>query len=636
MTTEAKEMPGRVDPPEHDAIATGEISARRTVVKNWTYGAKAASINGDLVAEQIQLAHRYRNKLCELERARRDQVEQVLRDMAPDYVAARDACEAKERQVEELAKEISQQRAAARKRSEVPPADREAYKAARAELKELRQKMRETKRASVERADIQSALKATTEAHRDAVKAARGQSGLYWGTYLTVEDAAKTFGKGAPPRFERFEGEGKVAVQLQNGLSTDELLRSDDNRLRLSVPPDLLERLIEHGKCHGQKAIAQVSLRIGSTGKGNREPIMATAPVVLHRPLPPGQIKWAYLEKTRIASDDQWQLRLSIETQEPLPVPPPTADGVVAVHLGWRKMETGQLRVAVAADSSGRKFELRLPARELSLIGKLESIQSIRDQRMNAMRDSLTAWLAASANLLPEWLREATSHLAQWRSPARMASLAVRWRGERFTGDEGIFAELEAWRKKDKHLWLWVQHARAKQRRRRVQLYREFARDLHGRYEAVVIGKIDLKELLEREDVIEERTVFSTQRRAARLASPASLVQFLKERLGPRLVEVSGHRMTIACHACGEVHEWNRVRLKTVCPHCKAQWDQDHNAARNVLSRGEQDARMQVKQLREAAANPPDDADGPRVSERQRRFREARERRRKEQDGEQS
>jgi len=65
-----------------------------------------------------------------------------------------------------------------------------------------------------------------------SLRAASGLSGS-WGSYLLVE-AAVDSAKQHPeePRFRRWDGTGRVGVQLQGGLSVDDVLAGIDTRLR--------------------------------------------------------------------------------------------------------------------------------------------------------------------------------------------------------------------------------------------------------------------------------------------------------------------------------------------------------------------------------------------------------------------
>src|SRR5205807_6540186 len=102
-------------------------------------------------------------------------------------------------------------------------------------------------------------------------------------------------------RFHRWDGRGRLAVQLQGGLPVADAFGSD-SRLRIApVPAGAWER--------GAPPSARrttVQLRIGSEG---REPVWATVPVVLHRPLPPAaQIKWVFLLRERIGTSEDWHV----------------------------------------------------------------------------------------------------------------------------------------------------------------------------------------------------------------------------------------------------------------------------------------------------------------------------------------
>src|SRR3990167_9566993 len=179
-------------------------------VKNWCYRAYSPSAMKEKVDEQMKLAARYRNDLCRIELERRADVEAVLQSLAKEYIEARNACEAVETAIEGVYERIKDRSKQARKKIPATIEDKQDIAVMKSSLKLARTETRALKAETFARADIRAALDATGETSKAKVRAARAASGLYWGNYLIVEDAAKTFGKGAPPRFERWDGCGKV------------------------------------------------------------------------------------------------------------------------------------------------------------------------------------------------------------------------------------------------------------------------------------------------------------------------------------------------------------------------------------------------------------------------------------------
>lgn len=529
-------------------------------VKNYCYGAYAPVEKSAEVAEQMLLAHRYRNKLVELELNRRQKVNDLLRTF-PEYAYHADVVAEAEANLEQAVQDIRSMRG--RVRARVPASGRQATELdrARKHLKAVRKEFREVRKRTLALDACQEGLLNITAEHKEEFRAARAANGLYWGTYLTVEDAAKDFGKGPPPKFMRYRGDGTISVQMQNGLSVEDAMAGTDTRFKI---------------CQDY-----VRIRIGSTE--DRKPIFAKFPIVLHRPLPPGgKIKWAHVHLTHIGPTPQWKLRLCIDAEWPERIP--VVDrGAVAVHPGWRVTSAG---LQVATVCWGRRnsevSRLVLPKRELHWLDKASDLQSIRDKNMARAVEELSQWLKGSQG--ETWLTHDAANMGKWKSPARLHDLIMKWRHNRLELDEAIYASMEAWRKQDKHLWLWWAHGMAKQVRRRDHIYRCFAADLAKKHVNCVLPKIDLKALLEQEQVDEEVRQLPHHRRQARLAAVGTLMRFIKEAMPGRVVEVSPDGLSQECCFCSEPMNKPSARVGT-CPECGKSSDVDVRAALNQLTR---------------------------------------------------
>lgn len=585
------------------------------------YVFKISSPTEPLVREQMRAAHQYRNTLVEIELERRKACEAVLLRLAPEYalaVTARDECQAA---VLAALAAIKSASAKARKRVKPTAEQKQAVESAKAARKAAAIALADLKESTYARDDVQAELNGLTLAAKEKHKAAR--LGVYWGNYLRVDETAQGFGRGAPPRFERFTGEGTVSVQLQGGLTVADCLAGNDTRLTISVPPRLEERLLLRGSAGQSHGTATVKFRVGSEG---RAPIFASVEAVMGRALPPaGVIKWAHIDCRKIASTEEWSLRLIVD--EPPVRREDRAESLVAVHLGYRVMDDRSLRVATAVGSDGALRELRLPPEDIGWLAKAADLRSIRDTNFGAAKLELARWLKDSS-AAPEWLREECEHLGQWKSPGRLAALLIRWRQQRFEADAAIYPALEAWRKQDKHLWLWESHGSAKLARRRKIDYRRFVKALADRYQHAVLARVQWKRLLEKPEADEAESVTNAVRARARLAAPSKLQAMLGEKFGSDCLSVSAIDISAVCHQCGSSLTDRQERLVN-CESC-GEIDQDHNAARATLARGQ--AAMQSRRSLASLATEEVSADNavPKLSQRRERFAAARAARRKE------
>lgn len=534
--------------------------------------------------EQIRLAHRYKNDLCRAELDRRARSEAVLREMRPGLLELDGQVTLLTEQIEVVARALAAEKARTRK---APSAEaRTAVKDAKANLKDAKGRLRAARKEAYAAPDVREKLAEVEQWHKNRIKELRELSNLYWGNYLVCEQACQSFRSGPPPRFRRFDGQGSVTVQLQGGLSVADLFGGADSRLRL-VPVG------------GTKRAAVVWLRVGSEG---RAPVWCVASVVLHR-LPPDDavVKWARLCVRRVGTREEWELQLVLSREVGWEKEGGGEKGVVAINPGWRVMEDGSLRVATWVGDDGQVGELRLPAREVSVRDHAGELRGLRDRLFDQAKIRLQEWLRGNKEICPPWLLERTETLGQWKSAARLASVVLHWRENRFSGDAEVFGWLEGrlvvgadgkrryegWRKQDKHLYDWAESVVLKAIRRRNKLYQNFASNrewgLRGKYRTVVLAKTNWKEVGKKPAKEEETTVNKTAARHRQIASPGILTQTLASAFR-QVAKCDAKHITQTCAACEKLDAFDAASLvMRTCQHCGFEEDQDVRACKNML-----------------------------------------------------
>lgn len=449
-----------------------------TVTQVYRYGLLPPTMGGDRVDEQIRLAHRYQNTLIAIERRRRDAITAIQRshDTTAPIVAQEAALVA---ELEAQRQSIAATTAAAKSRKAVTPEQRARAAEIKEQLRRVRAALKTARAALRDDASVGAQIAAVNDAAKAERKAARAACGVYWGTYLLIEqaiDAARRHP--TPPHFRRWTGEGAVGVQIQGGMAVTDL--ADDTRLRLDMTAQAVPN--RQGKPR-----PRVRLRIGSTEA--RDPIWAEWPIIYHRPLPEdGRIKCAKVVRRRVCGKDEWSLHVTVQTPMP-PAAAVDAPSVVAVDLGWRRTPEG-LRAGGWSDGTD-DHDIMLDPSVPGELRKASDIRAIRDRQQNEIQAQLVAW-RESVETLPAEHAEALKFLPQWKSPARFAALARWWRDHRIDGDAVIVEALEAWRKQDKHLWLYETGARRSAIARRREQYRRLAADLAARYDVLVVERLAL------------------------------------------------------------------------------------------------------------------------------------------------
>lgn len=559
-------------------------------VRVYRYGLLPPTKEADLVRSQMRAAHNYRNVLTEIERGRRAALREI--DTSHAESAALAAAVRETREAEDKAvRELRATRAKTRSRSETE-AQREAVKAARLAKREAVRAFAEQRKRLREDATVEAARDAINERAAELRRSAREHCGVHWGSYLIVEDAMQAAAK-APlydgdepndPRFVHWASEGHVGVQLQGGLDVaDVWAHRGDTQLQIEP----VNEAAWHSEVRGERRrLSRTTLRMRVQSDG-RQPVWAEWPMIMHRPLPDGgQIKRARVSLRKTGPREVWSVDITVQTAAP-PVRT-CGKGAVGIDLGWRLMPNG-LRVAAWRGSDGEAGELVLPLETEALGGirKAEELRGLRDDKFNAARAGLVEWLRGRE--VPAWLRQATTTLPMWRSAGRLAALAKRWRSERFEGDEAGYDNLEHWRYRDHHLWSWETSQRAKSLRRRREEYRIFAAMLATRYETIVLEDFDLRDVAAKPKPEKVESENQTARSHRQLAAVSELRLTLINAAGARgaaVAKVDAAYTTRICHACGLVETWDQANvLSHKCSGCEATWDQDANAAVNILER---------------------------------------------------
>lgn len=320
----------------------------------------------------------------------------------------------------------------------------------------------------------------------------------------------------------------------------------------------------------------------------------------------------------------------------------------VAIDIGWRKVKGG-IRIAYWADTSGQHGEWVLPDSTFSdQFEKMRDLQSIMKRRFNGIRDLLTPWLKMAQNV-PDVVKQACStfdkdtgvftfSLHQWLSAQRMVHLLNVWEKNRFTGDYQMFQELRHWYYGDnnsraahkawkgqetwskarntryaskpdlynghKHLWLWEQHLSDQLQARRLDVYRCLAKSLATKYRQVFVEEFDLRAVAKKKSVEsalvahnplrdvtgQQEDVSRRNRVIASVSTLRNAIENLCGREGLQLVQLDAAFTTKNCSVCGGMQRFNAaeqlVRSCDCDPNVPHYWDQDWNAARNVLDRG--------------------------------------------------
>jgi hypothetical protein len=306
--------------------------------------------------------------------------------------------------------------------------------------------------------------------------------------------------------------------------------------------------------------------------------------LALHRPLPAHAIvkRVTWLGR-RNGSRWFWYVAITVE-EPPAEAPALPARHCAGMDFGWRLFAGGTkhdyLRVAMLADSEGRMYEIRLPLNlRPSRIAEWRGLRTLSEWQAGAddRKDRAKSILAALD--FPSDLQHLKSALPQMgrRGLQRIYDVLI---------ERGLFSpQLDSIA-----ILLTVYDGFLNRRatlsfrlqQRRAWYYRNLARWLCQHYSDIAIEDI-LPPNLNRRQPDDLALKNSAQyRKYAALGEFRSALKAVAAETGTEIVQRLAVGSTVTCWFCGAKSESNK-QLELSCPNGH-KWDQDKNAARNLLS----------------------------------------------------
>jgi Putative transposase DNA-binding domain len=528
------------------------------VYKYGTVPSRIAPVIGEAAAEeQLRLANRLWNTLVAIDRARVERYKLIMFDEGQERI------DGLKQRIAAIRDEFKSRRAVARKRKIDTSDLKESMDRARQELGNLIEQRKATSDARHEAK--QEELKALTERTKHRIKRARqaaASMGLFWGTYNDIVQRADVGRKAGELQFRRFTGDGTLTAQIMGGALPKQCFDGEHTFFQTERVP-------------GQRW-TRARMRIGSD---ERNPIWLDLPVIFHRPIPPTSMIKSVSMTSRAG---KWFLNVTVTESDPQPV---LGKPHAGLDIGYRLRPEG-IRVAYWTDDAGERGELIVPTVDIERLKKVDSLRSICDRMRDEILPYFSVWLSRMA-LSDEWRRE-TQAIAQWRSSDRIARLIRWWADNRLPGDEGMYAAAREWRKQYLHLANWWRNQETGTRARIRERYRIFACHFAKRYSAVHIEDFDLREV-QKNPAPESEESKGYADRQRQMVSPSefrgALINACK-REGVAIHKQPSAYTTRSCNVCGKIEEWDQAgELVHTCA-CGETWDQDYNAAINLLKMG--------------------------------------------------
>lgn len=367
-------------------------------------------------------------------------------------------------------------------------------------------------------------------------------NGLYWGSYLIVEEAFSAAWKKtdcfSTVKFRSWKQGGYAGVQIQREKSPETLYK-----IEKAYDPRV-------GRRAGQRHTIQ--LRIGTDG---REPILSK-PISfeMHRPLQ-GRPVWAKICMKYRGQREIWTVNITCADTTP------RADlsdkGFVAIDVGWRKMDDESIRLAYATGSDGEESEFRMPMEWLERSRRADRIRSHRDERLNK-------------------LKEVNPKYNKVKKPQGVIGYATK--------HELLNDDIIEWNKQDRHLSDYEIGCRRRSVEGRREALRVWLRKLRRKYKVAIIKDSSHKEMKDHKKAVDSG-MYSPQRRNAHHVAPGEIIEEICRVFGrmENVAVVDAQNTTAACLKCGHVNIVGSEKM-IVCEQCSAYEDRDRVSTRNLIN----------------------------------------------------
>jgi Putative transposase DNA-binding domain len=225
----------------------------------------------------------------------------------------------------------------------------------------------------------------------------------------------------------------------------------------------------------------------------------------------------------------------------------------------------------------------------------LNDLKSIQDQHLRVALDALGAW--SKTNQPPAGID--LGHVSEWRNPWRLLRLYRVWKECRVPGDDAAFLALTAWKERHDHLHEWEANLRDQVIRHRKEIYRRFVAELLRTHGRVFLEDLQIRAMARKDRPEEDNRNYSGGMRV--VAAVSLLGRLIRER--GDCERVSARHTTRECSWCGHAKEWDAAEnIMHRCEACGRLFDQDRNAARNILRRGLMEIESSCREVAEMAA----------------------------------
>jgi Putative transposase DNA-binding domain len=360
---------------------------------------------------------------------------------------------------------------------------------------------------------------------------------------------------------------------------------------------------------HRRLTTGHLRLRTGTAGE-SKSYLVIRFGVVLHRPLPQNGIA-KLLQLSGRRSFGTWSWRLNITLEQPPRASASESDyrPIGGLDLNWRHIgQRPDIRFGAIVDSAGGCYFLTLPLagqntrRRFRDHAHLAELQKRADDLLRRTKVQLSAVLA-QCDSLPEAVAAWAANLAEMGRRSFLMGLSLF---EQYGVVPNAQTLLRSqWLVEDQRIRKRIARLSEHLVNRRTHLYRNIAVALCRRYRIIAIkGDFAVSRVIRTAQKSlstvgwrneNDTSAFSKSGRYRQWAATGAFVRCLEEaarKHGTVIFKGTGAFLTVTHHSCGGIVPRARD-IELYCDRCRVTFDQDLNAAHNLLS--------QIPQFSEAA-----------------------------------
>ena len=433
---------------------------------------------------------------------------------------------------------------------------------------------------------VSAELRFIEEERRRHVKLARQQSGLWWCNYNAVVKSYETARRSVRASngvLKKKQAQGmRLTNQIQGGATPAELFEASNSQV--SIAP--MHREAWSHPCRGERRRLQQTKVRATIFVRNGERRNVTWPMVMHRPLPPNcLVKNVIVTKRTVSDKVKWEIIFFCLRPKCVQAVERSSAKMSAVEFGWRRMPDG-IRIATMLDTSGAGKIYILPSAIVEGFKFADEIAS----RRRRIDEEAVAWIASlDFRSAPEGMagllgaRQAPGGLRR----NQLMSLALVWR-EHAAWHPEEFVKIEAWRRESKRLKIWEVNQRRRVIGRRNQLYQEFSRDICSRSEAVVLGRLNIRSMIEKDSANLQGEFFPRKSHKYRIiVAPSTFLHWIEvafQKFGKPIYYYNDN-LRLRCQSCGSSVFASRAgEMVQVCGKCGHKNDCGLSSCANMLN----------------------------------------------------